>query len=180
MKKVIILCSGGLDSVVCAHYVNRLNYDKLIIIFFNYGQNALINERKFSKNMARDINADFLEIKIDFFQNSHLTQIKKFKKITRKNLKNSLSESKKFYLPNRNGIFISYAISIADKINGADIFLGFNSEGQEAYSDATKKFVDKMNALMKVLKINGKIKCPFINKVYIMGRTSSWVIGGFM
>ena len=42
MKKAIILCSGGIDSVTTAYYIKKsLNYKNLIILFFDYGQRIL-------------------------------------------------------------------------------------------------------------------------------------------
>ena len=59
-KNAIILCSGGLDSVVTAHYVkHKLKYKKLIILFFNYGQRTLVSERKCSKLTAAKLKAEF-------------------------------------------------------------------------------------------------------------------------
>ncbi|MEK6914103.1 MAG: 7-cyano-7-deazaguanine synthase [Nanoarchaeota archaeon] len=165
MRKAVILCSGGLDSVVMANYIrNKLIYNKLIILFFDYNQNSLNSERRSSKKTAKEIKADFLEIKINLIDNSNLTNKKKINKINIKDLKNSYNESRKFYVSNRNGIFLSYAISLADKLKGADIFVGFNSEGNEAYPDANIKFIKEMNNLMKLLDIKGHIKSPFINK----------------
>lgn len=164
MKKAIILCSGGLDSVVSAYYAKKkLNYKKLIFLFFDYAQNSLVGERKASKEFADRLKADFIEIKINFNDNSNLTSDNKFNKIKIRDLKNTKLESKNFYIPNRNGIFLSYSILFAEKLN-ADIFVGFNSEGREAYPDATKEFVEQMNKVMKIMKIKEKIISPFIDK----------------
>ena len=65
MRNAIVLCSGGLDSVVTAYYVRkRLRYDKIILLFFNYDQKNYKAERKYSKRNASDLNAKFIEIKL--------------------------------------------------------------------------------------------------------------------
>lgn len=164
MKKAIILCSGGLDSVVSAYYAKKiLKYRRLIFLFFDYNQNSLAGEMKASKKFADRLNADFIKIKINFNDNSNLTSHNKFKKIKIKDLKNTKLESEKFYIPNRNGVFLSYSILFAEKIN-ADIVVGFNSEGSESYPDATKEFVEQMNKIIGIMNIKHKIISPFINK----------------
>lgn len=162
MNNAIVLCSGGIDSVVTAYFVKRKNYDRLIFLFFDYGQRALNGERKASKFFANELNADFVEAKISLFDDSSLTREEEYKKVSREELRNTKIESSKFYVPNRNSIFLSYAISLSETLGGADIFVGFNSEGQEAYPDTTKGFVDKTNELIKVTDIGSEVKAPFI------------------
>lgn len=65
MKNAIILCSGGLDSVVTGFYVkNKMNYDKMLFLFFNYGQKSLEGERKSVKKFVKDLKGEFMEIDI--------------------------------------------------------------------------------------------------------------------
>src|SRR3989344_8203644 len=172
MKNAIILCSGGLDSVVTAYYVKKkLNYKKLIILFFDYSQRTLKQERKYSKLCAQDLNAEFEEIKLKWLgkiSNSLLNKKNKLNKV--KQLKNTKKESDKFYVPFRNGIFLAYAISLAEAIYNKDksiyeIFVGFKCEGKESYPDTNKLFVDKLNNLSKI-STNGKFKinAPLIKK----------------
>jgi len=64
-KKAIVLCSGGIDSVVTAYFVRKkLGYKKMKILFFDYRQKSLISERKFSRMCAHELKAEFMEISI--------------------------------------------------------------------------------------------------------------------
>jgi len=167
MKNGIILCSGGLDSVVTSHYVKMKGYSNLMLLFFDYGQRNLEAERKFSKSCAHELKAEFKEIKIKELKEispSFLTSDKKAKKLSRKDLKNTEEESKKWYVPFRNGIFLSYAVALAESFfikekKKFDVFVGFKNEGKESYPDATKEFVHKFNKLQKI-----KIVAPLIKK----------------
>lgn len=173
-KNAIVLCSGGLDSVVCAHYVKKqLKYMNVKIVFFNYGQKAIIQERKFSKRCAFDIGAEFIEMSVDNLEelsNSLINKEGKIKKLNRKNLKNTKKESEKFYVPCRNTLFLIYALALAESLyiksnkkEIYDLFVGFKNEGRESYSDTTKQFVEKVNQLAKIACIkNFKIIAPFI------------------
>ena len=70
MKRAVVLCSGGLDSVVTANYLKkRLDYKEMIILFFNYGQRAVWQEKKAAKKCALNLNAKFCEIKISEIKN---------------------------------------------------------------------------------------------------------------
>lgn len=157
-KHAIILCSGGLDSVTTAHYVNKkLNYKLITILFFNYGQKSIKEERKSAKLCAKDLNAIFMEISLPELKKISTSLINihgKINSLSFKDLKNTKKESKKWYVPARNLIFISYALSLSDSIfiennEKCSIFLGFKCEGKDSYPDTTKHFIQLMNKLSK-------------------------------
>ena len=97
MKNAIILCSGGLDSVTVAHYARKkLHYGKVIILFFNYGQRTIKQERLASKICAKKIRAKFIEIELKWLgeiSTSLINQNKKAHKIKRKGLRDTKKES---------------------------------------------------------------------------------------
>ena len=170
MKNAIVLCSGGIDSVVTANYVKKnLKYDKITLLFFDYGQRGLVPERKYSKKCSKDLRAEFYDINLDFLSKLSESIInvksKKFNKISRSDLKNSKVEGNKYYVPYRNSIFLVSAMALAEKLfedGKGDIFVGFQSEGVEAYPDTTQEFVNSINDLAKKGKFNGKIFSPLI------------------
>ncbi|MAH06993.1 hypothetical protein CMI38_01950 [Candidatus Pacearchaeota archaeon] len=173
MKNAIVLCSGGLDSVVVSHYVKKkLKYGKFIFLFFDYGQRTLNEERKCVKNCARLLNGEFMEIKLKWLREiskSLITGNKKIDEVKIKDLKISKGESDKYYVPSRNAIFINYSIALSESKylidkEVFDIFVGFCNEGVESYPDTTVEFVDEMNKLMKLNKLKGKVIAPLINK----------------
>ena len=189
-KNAIVLCSGGLDSIVTAYYVNKKlenngkwkKYKKIIILFFDYGQRTLKEERLASRYCAKSLGAKFIEIGLDYnnFKNNLLTNKNlKINQISRKQLKNTKKESERFYVPLRNTVFLSYAIALAESLfiknddkktainsKNYDIFVGFKNEGRESYPDTTKEFVNSFNNLIEVSKLKGKIKivAPLIKK----------------
>jgi len=174
MKNAIVLCSGGLDSSVTAYLVKKIrDYKKVIVLFFDYGQRTLGQERKSSKNVAKKLGAEFKEIKLNEIAKISTSLINKntaARRIKRKELKNTEKESLKYYVPCRNIVFLTYALTLAEslQIRGEgvfDIFTGFKCEGKEAYPDTTGDFVKEMNKLKNTATgIKGKIIAPLIKK----------------
>jgi len=175
-KNAIILCSGGLDSSVTAYYVRKkLGYKSLIILFFNYLQRTLKQERKAAEKLAKKPGAEFKEIKVPelaSISTSLINKKTKARKIKRKELKDTKKESLNYYVPCRNIVFLVYALALAESLQIKtknkeifDIFTGFKSEGQEAYPDTTPEFVKEMNKLKNTAtELKGKIIAPLINK----------------
>ncbi len=173
MKRAIIVCSGGLDSVTLAHYVKKkLNYVDLYVLFFDYGQNSLILEEKYARLCAKDIGAKFMKVKIQDLKAlmpSSLTRKKSAEKISRKDLSDTRKESLRWYLPFRNGLFLSYALAFGEnmfiqKKVKPTIFIGFKAEGSEHYPDTTPSFVKAVNNLSSIATQGIKVIAPFIDK----------------
>lgn len=172
-KQAIILCSGGLDSVTTAYFVaKKLNYKKIKLMFFNYNQNALVQERDQVRYHSRKLGAEEIEITLPFLSaHSGLTSLpKEQKNLTKEDLKDTKGESAKYYLPARNLIFLSHALSFAESISKkqgsqVDIFVGFKHEGKEFYPDTTPEFVNQMNKLAEIsTETKPKILAPLIEK----------------
>ncbi len=172
MKNALILCSGGLDSVTTAYYVrNKLKYEKIKILFFDYGQRNLRGEEKFSRECADSLKADFIKLRLNLGENTSLINTnKRAKKIKKKDLKNTKKESDKWYVPYRNSLFLINALALAESLfikenRTYDISVGFKCDGNESYPDTTKEFVELMNKLGKLGKNKkSRIIAPLIDK----------------
>jgi len=85
-------------------------------------------------------------------------------------LKDTKKESDKWYVPCRNIIFLSYALSLAESLYDQkkevyDIFVGFKDEGKEGFPDASQSFLDKFNDVSRIAcKKDFRIIAPLINK----------------
>lgn len=166
-KSAIVLCSGGIDSVTTAHYTKkRLKYKKITILFFNYGQKSLKRERKCARMCASDLGAEFMEINLPWLGEMSISLINKegkIKKLGRKDLKNTTRESKNWYVPCRNMVFLGCALAFAEaeyikNKSASEIFVGFKNDGAESFPDTTPGFVDEMNRL-------GKMSCSKVFEI---------------
>jgi len=183
MKNSIILCSGGIDSVTTAYYAKkRVGYKEMIILFFNYAQKSLKQERECSKDCAKILDAEFMEIELGWLGNisqSLINKKGKIKKLERKQLKNTRQESDKYYVPCRNTVFLVYALALAESLyiknkEKYDILVGFKNEGKESFPDTTPEFVRKMNELAEISTKGFRIIAPLIEKdkedIIILGK----------
>jgi len=168
----IVICSGGIDSVTTAYYVkHKLHYKQIKILFFNYGQKTIAEERKCARHCAHQLNGEFKEININELKHLSFSLINKAGKSNNKNsLRDTKEESIQWYVPARNIIFISYSLAYAELIlnktkQKSDIFLGFKCEGKEHYPDTTPEFVSAMNKVAQTgLSEKFNIKAPLIKK----------------
>ena len=65
MSKIVVLNSGGFDSVVLAHHIGHLNPEAEIHnLFFDYGQLSVDSERYCSEKCAKDLGFTYKEVVI--------------------------------------------------------------------------------------------------------------------
>lgn len=170
MKHAIVICSGGLDSVTLAHHVKKnLGYNDIRLLFFDYEQRALELERKCVGQCAKDIKASIIEIKLSELKKLAPSSLIEGKIVNSgKSLRATKKESLQWYVPFRNGIFISYALAYAESLlllkKRTDIFIGFKCEGEEHFPDTTKEFLKAMNKVSNEATHGTVIRAPFIEK----------------
>ncbi len=143
-QKCVVLLSGGMDSLTTLAVALEQNFDPYLI-HLNYGQKTEEAElRAFNKI------ATFYGIKEDkrivchtnFFallKGSSL--IDREMEIPKGNLDSGVIPST--YVPFRNGLLLSLAVSYAEKIMCKTIFFGAVSADFSGYPDCRQEFIDK-------------------------------------
>ena len=161
-KCVILLLSGGIDSTTLLAKLSSDGFN-VIAVSFDYEQKHRI-ELRYAKENARKYNVKTHEIiKLDknIFASSALVNngidVAGYKK---GELPLGIVNT---YVPYRNLIFISNALSIAETRGIKDIYLAFNSDDQNNYWDCSMEFLQTINAISGPMnKI--QVKAPFIQK----------------
>jgi len=158
-QRAIVLFSSGLDSTTVLYYALSKGYDCYCLIF-DYGQKHN-KEVKNAVSFAKSLNLNYHVVKTSIpWDMSSL--INKNKKIPEhKQIKDGFVPST--YVPGRNTIFLSYAISYAETIKAKKIFLGINAVDFSSYPDCTPQYLKSMQQVMKALK-NGIEICAPIEK----------------
>ncbi len=163
-QKVLVICSGGLDSVTTARLYQVLGYD-VSILFFKYGQQAEKAEdwatTKFSEEF--DLRKYTVNVKDIFKQCSTPSLLLGNSDIE---LDRHLDmESTLSYVGARNFIMSSIAFSLAEKLGIGKIALGLNID-DGVYPDNNITFAKDLERLSNtVLDWNKRleVRAPFVN-----------------
>jgi len=163
--KAVILLSGGLDSATVLYYAKKKGL-KTYCITFQYGQRHK-KEVNFAKALAVKTNSDWKLLDISFpWKGSSLID----KNISLPKRKGAGYDIPNTYVPGRNIIFLSYAVSYAEAIGAKTIFIGANQIDYSGYPDCRGSFLQAFsNAIKKGTRagVKGntiKIEAPLLDK----------------
>ena len=160
-KKAILLLSGGIDSTTLLAKLSSENYE-IIALSFHYGQKHEIEINYAKKNAKKyDVKKhQIIELDKKIFKTSALVN----RDIEIATYENSVSPAGQVnaYVPFRNMLFISTALSIAESMNINEVYLAFNQDDSNNFWDCKTDFVEKANAIV-ALNSSIQIKTPFIN-----------------
>lgn len=160
-KRVILLLSGGIDSTTLLAKLSSENYE-VIAVSFHYGQKHGI-ELNYAKRNAEKYGVKYhqiIELDKILFNSSALVN-QEIDITTYEN--DELPEGQvNAYVPFRNLLFISTALSLAESMKIDEVFLAFNSDDNANFWDCRNDFVEKINAIA-TSNTSIQIKTPFIN-----------------
>ena len=137
MSKIVVLNSGGFDSIVLLHEVyDSYKNSTIHSLHFNYGEINSEEQDKCVDNVCKKLGVEDIRI-----------QIPKLSWTKNKFYDNDKLEYESQYLEYRNLIFLSYAVSYAQSIGADKIYLAIlKSHG---YLDTTSEFISGLNTSIK-------------------------------
>jgi len=172
MANAIILCSGGLDSVVLAHYLKKVEkIDKLKLVFLDYGQKSLKQEKFCVEKLAKELDCELKIIDVKWLGDISTSFINK--DVSNKGVRNIKEEDEliSWYVPCRNGLFLLIGLALAEsefisKGQKYNIYLGIKYEGELQFKDTTPEFLEQMNKTAEFCTQSGGFEfiAPFLNK----------------
>lgn len=160
-KRAILLLSGGIDSTTLLAKLSNENYE-IVALSFHYGQKHGIELNYAKKNAEKYSVKKHYIVELDkiLFKSSALVNCE-IDMATYEN--NELPEGQvNAYVPFRNLLFISTALSLAETMNINVVYLAFNSDDSVNFWDCRTDFVEKINAIA-TSNTSIQIKTPFIN-----------------
>ena len=166
MDKSIVLVSGGMDSLVCAGLATKESKD-VSFLHMNYGQKTSAKERECFEAIA-----DFYKIpqgKRKIIDMTFLQQIGGSSltddAISVKNYSGDSNLIPDSYVPFRNSIILSLAVSWAEAVDADTLFIGANHEDSPGYPDCRPSYYEAFNKVIKegTKEGNISIKTPVIH-----------------
>ncbi len=157
----IVLLSGGLDSSTLLYYVKR-QYRPLGLVFL-YGQRH-DREIRSALSIAKAAGVDVKKLRVPFPETGSALLDKSASIPTR--LSKRIPPT---YVPARNIVFLSLALSFAEAYGVDKIFIGVNAIDYSGYPDCRPEFVDAFNKVIQVgtkKGVEGKgveVLTPFIH-----------------
>lgn len=154
IKKAVVLCSGGFDSVVLTHYVkNELGYEHGYCMFFNYHQKSYEVEKKWAEEHCNRVCYKFIEVELPKFTWTNGGFYDEY-----------FEDTKHQYLESRNKVFLAFATSLAEAKKCAKIFIGAIGGEGENYNDCTPKYFNaETKAIQESTGLPIHICTPFCN-----------------
>lgn len=159
-NKVILLLSGGIDSTTLLAKLKEEEKDVLAISYF-YDQKHAIELEYAKKNAIKYNITEHRTIKLDsqLFLSSALVNNEK-KLSTYENREKPVGQENA-YVPYRNLVFLSMALSLAESNEINNIYVAFNKDDCLNFWDCTTTFLCQLNMISKHSSIN--IHAPFID-----------------
>jgi 7-cyano-7-deazaguanine synthase len=160
MKKVIVVLSGGMDSVAALYWAKK-NHEVVKTISFNYGSKHNDQEYKYAKTQSDLLGVE--NIRVD------LLEIGKYLKSDLLKSGGDIPEGhyadpsmKKTVVPFRNGIMLAIAAGIAESNKAQAIILGNHFGDHAIYPDCRAEFVNPMaEAIKKGTYLGIELLTPF-------------------
>lgn len=149
MRRAIVLLSGGLDSTTTLHYAKAKGYQCFALVI-NYGQRH-IRELRSAVAVAKRARVPYqvIKIKLPWKGSSLLDQTQK---VPTKGVGLDIPST---YVPARNTIFLSFALSYAEAIGAKAIFIGANAIDFSGYPDCRPEYY---RAFQKVIETGTRAK----------------------
>ena len=154
---MIILASGGLDSSTVAG-IAKSSKAEIYGLSFDYGQRHN-KELQAAKKIAKHFkfkDLKIVNIDLSLWGGSSLTDKKKL--IPNKGINKNIIPNT--YVPGRNTIFISVALSYAEAINADFIGLGVNALDYSGYPDCRPDYIKQFQKLASLSNKRGRENQP--------------------
>ena len=168
MKKAIAVLSGGLDCTVASSVYDR-DYE-IHAITFDYGQKAFKRELEASREICKKMNWSHEVIDLPWLSKistSSLNTSEEIPEVSEADLddiEKSSESASSVWVPARNTVFTSIALSYAESIGAEIIIVGWNGEEGSTFPDNSKEYMEKFNELIDVGSPDKiKIEAPAID-----------------
>lgn len=159
--KVVVLCSGGMDSVTALHWA-RARHEVCAVLSFDYGAKHNHREIPFAAEHARSVGAPHRVIPLDFIGRLFASDLLKSGgdipegHYADENMKRTV-------VPFRNGIMLAAAAGFAESTGAAALVIAAHTGDHTIYPDCREDFMRAMGDAMQLGTYAGiQLLRPFV------------------
>ena len=134
-RRAVVLLSGGLDSATALYKARKDGY-RCFCLIFDYGQRHR-KELRAARRVAESAGAAYEVVKIGFPQRGSSLLDKRLKLVSNVGKGIKIPPT---YVPGRNIVFLSYALSFAEIHKAQAIFIGAHALDYSGYPDCRPEF----------------------------------------
>lgn len=146
-QQTVVLLSSGLDSTVNFMQARR-NFGVKLAVTFQYGQRASVREVERSRLICERYEVSHKVIELPWLAELTSTSlvnrncdVPTGERLAIDDVTISQESAKAVWVPNRNGVFLNIAASIAESIGADFVVPGFNSEEAVTFPDNSLEYL---------------------------------------
>ena len=140
----VVVCSGGMDSVVAAAYAQHMGM-KIHLLHFQYGSRAQGPEVKAVQAVAQALGAELTLFPLPVYRKGDSPLLDPDSTIAGGEAGAEFAHE---WVPARNLVLLSVATAFAEARGSSIIVLGNNLEEAGAYPDNEPEFIEKFNKML--------------------------------
>jgi 7-cyano-7-deazaguanine synthase len=162
MMKVVVLCSGGMDSVVALHWAAR-EHSVVLAVSFDYGAKHNHRELPFAGEHAADLGVRHEIVPLDFIDRLFTSNLlKSGGEIPEGHYE--APNMKQTVVPFRNGIMLSVAGGLAESVEAEGLVIAAHGGDHAIYPDCREAFMKAMAEALALGTYAGvQLLRPFIS-----------------
>jgi len=159
--KVVVLCSGGMDSVTALHWARR-EHEVVAVVSFDYGAKHNHRELPFAAEHAAAAGARHEAIRLDFVDRLFASDLLKSGGAVPDGHYEA-ENMKQTVVPFRNAIMLSIACGFAESAGAEGLVIAAHGGDHAVYPDCREEFMRAMGDAMRLGTYAGvQLLRPFI------------------
>ncbi len=173
-KRAVVLLSGGLDSATTLYWALDRGYEAFCLIF-DYDQRHK-REIEQAKKISRKANCKYKVVKIELPWKGSSLLDRKVPIPEDRGFSEMVKGIPSTYVPARNTIFLSMALSFAEAIGAEEIFIGAHQFDSSGYPDCRPEFYKAFGEVIKMGTKAGQGKRDISIKTPLINRTKTQIV----
>ncbi len=146
--KVIVLCSGGMDSVAALYQAHR-DHEVIAVLSFHYGSKHNDREIPFAAHHARALGFHHEVVELDFVDRLFQSDLLQSGGAIPKGHYEEAT-MKQTVVPFRNGIMLSVAAGYAESSGAEAVVIAAHSGDHAIYPDCRERFMRSMDEAIRL------------------------------